>query len=139
MKNMAQMEPMKTNRKVLQLLCMYPLEPKQNNKATSDGQRTLCVAFTAMTIITLSILGAGSAAFIARFVKTDLESALYALFPTSAVIGIMYMLFIGIMSKGKIAAMFENLSGIYTLCKYYFLFIFNAVNNDYTDEKFIQI
>lgn len=107
------MEPMKTTRKVLQWLCMFPLNENQN----TNGQRRLYISFTAITLIALSILSAASAAFIAKFVMTDLESALYALFPTSACIGLIYMITIGILSKHKVGCMFKNLSEMYTLCK----------------------
>lgn len=83
----------------------------------SVTKRFFYVAFTAANIIVLGILSLGSAAYIVRFVLVDLESALYALFPTSACMGLIYMITVGILSRHKIAAMFENLYGIYDMCK----------------------
>lgn len=105
-------KPMETNRKFLLWLCMFP--PDSN---VSIMKRLLYIIFTAANIIVLSILSLGSAAFIARFVMIDLESALYALFPTSACMGLTYMIIIGIISQHKIAALFESLYGIYDMCK----------------------
>lgn len=107
---------METNRKVLQWLCMFPPDSQENGDA-SKTKRMIYVTFTAINVITLSILALASAAFIKRFVMIDLESSLYALFPTSACTGLIYMIIIGILSQHRIASMFENIYEIYSLCK----------------------
>lgn len=119
---------METNRKFLLWLCMFPPDLDDSNNA-SKMKRLPYVIFTAANIIVLSILSLGSAAYIKRFIMIDLESSLYALFPTSACMGLIYMVTIGILSKLRIAALFKNLYEIYDMCKLYFYsYSMNKIN-----------
>lgn len=100
--------PLKTNRKLLILLCVCPPA-----KSISKWKRFGCALFT-IVIIASNLCGLiASSSFFIKFVSSDLEMSLHALLQMCACTSAIYMHIIGIISNNRINDIFENLNKIY--------------------------
>lgn len=106
------MEPLSTNQRVLRWLCICPA-----TKNTSESIKWARVLFS-WTIFTLNLFAfVLPVLFFVKFISTDLESCLYALFQIPTTGNIVYMTIIAFFLRHKITAVFENLSIIYAASK----------------------
>lgn len=102
------LNPLVTNRRVLTLLCVCPVD-----KSVSNWKR-LCYGIFTLFVITSNLCGfVASSLFFVKFVSSDLEMSLHALLQICALTSATYMSIIGIVSRKKIGAIFENLWQIY--------------------------
>lgn len=96
--------PLVTNRRMLTLLCVCPVDHSVNT-----WKRLSYKIFT-LFVITSNLCGlVASSLFFAKFVSSDLEMSLHALLQMCALTSATYMSIIGIVSRKKIGAIFENL------------------------------
>lgn len=102
------MQPLKTNQQVLTWLCIYPID-----KSSSKQMACEYIIFS-WIIFTLNLCAFVSPVqFIIKFVSTDLESCVFALFQVSATANVVYMTIIAFLLREKITAIFTGLSIIY--------------------------
>ena len=102
------MDPMPINRHVLTWLYMFPPEAH-----TSRWKRLASQCLTSVVCMTLAGCIMSSVTFIVRFISIDLKDALYAMFPTIACSGLLYVHIVAIHSRQNISNLFEKLSQIY--------------------------
>lgn len=106
------MEPLKTNRRVLTWLCIC-----LPNKDTRSIYEWIYAIFS-WTVFTLNLCAfLFSALFFIKFISTDLESCLFALFQIFGAANVVYMTIIAFFHRQKIRAIFEGLSNIYAASK----------------------
>lgn len=109
------MEPLKTNRKVMIWLCMCPAEASSSkwNKIAYKAHVALQLIFYFCGVI-------ATLAFALKFVQTDLEKSILAIFSTAGFISSSYVIISGITLRHKIEGIFKHLSTIYKTSKYSF-------------------
>lgn len=103
------MKPLKSLRKWLKWLCVFP---KTNDTSTLD--KTWCAIFTFIIFCGNLFAVIASAAFISKYMKSDLQKTLYALFQFGSFFIMSYTMVMVLFVRGKIVEMFEKLSDIYT-------------------------
>ena len=113
------MKPLVTNKLVLMWLCSHPAE-----KSTVKWKKIAYVAFTAFSLLGLLSLIGLTSIFCVQSFSTDLEESLYAIFQMTGSSAMFYFSIVAFNSRHKIAALFENLSDIYSASNF-FLTIFN--------------
>lgn len=107
------MEPLSSNQKILTWLCILP-----SNKIESKSEKLAHIAFITSLIVLEFCVFTSCSAFVLQNASTDLGAALYGLLQAAASFGISYMLISGLLlSRQKIAAMFQNLSNLYNESK----------------------
>lgn len=102
------MGPMSVNRHVL--LWLYMLPPLEN---ASRWTKMASICLSSSVCITLAGCVISSITFISRFVTIDLKDTLYAMFPTIACSGLVYVHIVAILSRQNISDLFQKLSQIY--------------------------
>lgn len=107
-----QTKPLEMSRRLLTWLYLYP------STETSGNQKSVtCFAFTiAVYVATMSFL-VSSMAFFMKFVSTDLEESLYALFQIGGFSNTAYVITFAYFSHRRIAAIVDELTAIYNTCK----------------------
>lgn len=100
------------NQRVLTWLCVFPLDEVATMK-----ENMTCIAFSIGVILTIFSGMTGSIVFFLKFVSTDLEESLYALFQIAALISTINAIVVVILLRHRIPGMFKNLTGIYEECK----------------------
>lgn len=104
--------PLETTRRVLEWLCVYP-----SNEMVSNGTKVSYIIFSVILFI-LNVNGLmASAAYLLKFVSTDLESALYALFQTDALTATGYMNIVLLLSRHGFLDIFNGLNQIFVASK----------------------
>lgn len=106
------MEPLKINQQVLTWLCIFPA-----NEATSKRKKLAYIGLALTTVVSMSIITLGSMVFFVKYVLTDLESALYALFQIFDCGGFLYACLVFYLSRHRIPSIFVNLAEIYRSSK----------------------
>lgn len=113
------MSPLQTTQQVLKWLRIRPIDPDEKS------WKNLYYAIFTFTIFTIEVLGiAGTAVFIWKHFRTDLEACLYALFSVTGACGAIYMCIVAFYLRNKITALFESLSKIYDARKTRFKNVF---------------
>lgn len=106
------MVPLAIHKRVWTWLCVYPID-----ESTSKWKKLVYIIFTLVILAAnLSIIPA-SVAFAMKFVSTDLEGSLHALFQITACTGIIFAMFSGFILRHKISTIFEQLTEIYNRSK----------------------
>lgn len=99
---------LKSNRRVLTWLCIYPADEN-----TSEWQKRAHVAFSVF-VFGLNLFACGaSAVYFIKYASDDLESSLLALSQMSGCINALYINIITFSSRHKITAVIDSLSDIY--------------------------
>lgn len=106
------MKPFVTNKRVLQWLCVYPLDENSNKL-----MKLACVVFALCVFISQLAAVISSAVFFLTFMSTDLELALFALFQVAACAAVTYVAVIAFVMRKEITTTIDQLSGIYSECK----------------------
>lgn len=110
------MNPLETNKKVLIWLCLCPAE-----KSTKWTRKLIYIIF-ALIILTGNLCAFGtSVAYFLRYVSTDLEGSLYALYQIGAFYALIYMTITAFYLRQEILALFDSLTKIYEKCKRFLL------------------
>lgn len=106
------MDPLVTNKKMLMWLCILPAQAQ-----TNQNMKLLYIV-TSFTLLTSCFLGLiASVAFMVKYLSTNLEDCLYALFQVSGDASALYMILIAFILRRQIAALFDQLSEIYCASK----------------------
>lgn len=105
------MKPLGTSRKILTWFYLYPVE-----EGTERKKLIHFILSAVVFIFKISFL-ASSTAFFMKYVSTDLEESLYALFQISAFSNSTYVIAIAYISHQKITALIDRLSAIYDASK----------------------
>lgn len=100
--------PLETTRRVLMWLCVYPT----HKKVTNSTKLSYVVFSVILFILNLNGLVA-SAVYFLKFVVTDLESALYALFQVDTLIATGYANIVLLLSQHEFIAIFDGLDCIF--------------------------
>lgn len=102
------MNPLKSLQKWLKLLCVFPI---------TDAKITLnkiwCISFTFIIFCGNLFAVIASAAFIIKYISSDLQRSLYALFQFGSFFIMFYTMVIVFFMRKKIIEIFEKLSEIY--------------------------
>lgn len=106
------MNPLVMNRRVLTWLCVLPLD-----EVTTRKEKLTYIALSIGVILTIFSGLIGSVIFFLKFVSTDLEESLYALFQISALFSTANAIVVTAFTRHRIPAMFVNLMGIYEECE----------------------
>lgn len=102
------MKPLLMNQRVLTWLCMLPMD-----EASTKTEKLGCIAFAiGVTLIIYSGFLA-SLIFFLKFVSSDLEESLYALFQVVGMFSTANAIVVAILMRHKIPSIFTNLSKIY--------------------------
>lgn len=119
------MNPLKTNRRVLTWLCGIP-----PNETATKRERFAHIACTSLVIAgNFSVFLAG-AVFIWQNFSNNLEASLYSLMHTVASFNILYHSILAIFMRHKMGKIFENLSTIYIECEWNHLKFLDEKKND---------
>lgn len=111
-KKKAKVTPLPTLILVLRWFCICaPL------KTTSVPTKIAYIFFTFIGFLMTMVLIGGSVTFFLKFMKIDLEEALYALCQISVHSGVLYVYIVAFFLRRKFEAIFENLSKIYRTSK----------------------
>lgn len=102
------MIPLASHQRMWTYFCVYP--PEEN---TSGWKKLVFMIFTFTIFMGNFTPCLGSIAFAQKYVATDLEGGLHALFQLSAYFSMAYVIIIEILSKREIAALFFKLRDIY--------------------------
>lgn len=119
------LSPLKTTKKILIWICVYPLSPTTTTKSTKYWRM---IFFLILNVLNMNGLIA-SAVYFLKFASTDLESALYAFFQVDTLAATAYTNIDLLLSRHQIAAIFDELVRIFHTCKYSFIFIFLKKKN----------
>lgn len=113
-----------TNRRIFSLLCIpAAIEP------SSLWNKAINITFSiAILTIQLSIFTA-SALFFIKFIESDFENSLYALFQVAAAISGIYTIFAAFLLRNKILWILNKYQSVYERNKKTFLFIYIAQAN----------
>lgn len=107
------MKPLETTKRVLTWLCVCPAD-----ESTSIKQKKMYAIFTFMVCFSCISGFLGSVAFFIKFMKSDLENSLIALIVLAACAAIIIGIIVAFLFRHKINEIFEDLSTIYSACKY---------------------
>lgn len=100
--------PLKTTRKVLTWICVHPVDEAVSNR-TKMGY-----AFFSITLFIINMNGlVASAAYLLKFISTDLESALYSAFQVDTLTATAYSNIVVLVSRSKFVAIFDELDNIF--------------------------
>lgn len=102
------MKPLVTNRKVLTWIGILPAA-ERTNKFRKLIYITFYFALTSSSGFALFT----SLTFMLKYMSTNLEDCLYALFQVAADMNLVYMMVIALILRRKIAALFDRLTEIY--------------------------
>lgn len=102
------MKPLATPKQVLPFICLCPLDASIS-KSKKTIYISLCTILMAMTVATWI----SGFVYIWKFISVDLEGSLFEFSMSFGVIGITYILIVLLMSREKIAEIFEQLDIIY--------------------------
>lgn len=105
------MKPLVMNQRVLTWLCVFPLD-----EAATMKEKLTCITFSIGVILTIFSGLTGSVVFFLKFVSTDLEESLYALFQIAAIFSTSNAIVVAVLMRHRIPAMFSNLTEIYEKC-----------------------
>lgn len=98
--------PLETTRRVLEWICVYPTVVSKRMK--------MSYAIFSVILFILNLNGMmASAAYLLKFVSTDLESALYALFQVDALTATGYTNIVLLLSRHRFVAIFDSLNEIF--------------------------
>lgn len=101
-----------TNRRLLAWLCLYPAPG-----ATSSLKRSAYIVLSAVVCFSTICALASSTAYFIKFMSTDLEESLCALFQVSCFSNVTYVIIVAYFLKSKIVAILNDLDSIYDACK----------------------
>lgn len=104
---MSKINPLASCRNVLQWIRVLPIE-----KDASISKRIISITIAMALIISMGTM-APSATFFWKYISTDLEGCLYALFQISALIGTINAIITVLFFHREIGAMFTSLLRIY--------------------------
>lgn len=116
------MNPLQTTKLILTWLCIYPAHQPISNRLKLAHVSVSVLLF----IFNLNGLIA-SVAYFLKFVASDLESALYAMFQADTLMATAYTNIDLLFSKDEIVAIFVGLTGIFNAS--------NRVNHDLYHQK----
>lgn len=107
------MTPLKTHKQIWTWLCVCP-----PNKNTSKWKRVAYMILASAIIAFEFTAVIASLAFIVKFMRTDFEGCLHALFQCIGYVGITAVMIIALISRRKIFWIFEELTKIHQKCKF---------------------
>lgn len=107
-----EMVPLATHQKLWTWCCVCPADEN-----TSEWKKWAFKIFTFILFMGNLSLIAGSILFVCKYVSTDLEGVLHALFQITAFTALCYVTIIEILFRQEISAIFETLKGIHQKCK----------------------
>lgn len=121
------MNPLKTSKQVMTWLCFFPADER-----TSNWKKLSYLALILVILIAMITIVLGSGSFFVRFLASDLELALYAVFQLSSCGPLLYLCNIFLLSRHRISIIFESLTKIHRLRKKNdqinaFRFIYNPI------------
>lgn len=107
------MEPLSTTKRMLIWLCMYPA-----HESSSRWRKTVYCAF-GLTIFGINLFTLlVHLAFFIKFVSSDVFGSVFAFMAMDAVTAMCYTMVIAFIMRHQIQNIFEQLTKIYTNCKY---------------------
>lgn len=106
------MKPLVMNQRVLTWLCVFPM-----HESAAMKEKLTCIVFSIGVILTIFSGLIGSVIFFLKFVSTDLEESLYALFQIAAIFSTSNAIVVAVQMRHRIPTMFKNLTTIYEKCK----------------------
>lgn len=106
------MQPLTTNRHVLSVLCVYPVD-----EGTSRSKKLTYILFTVFVFAGNLTGFTTSVAFFLKFLSSDFGSSLHALLQICAFIASTYVLVVGLHSRHEIRNNFKRLAKIYDASK----------------------
>lgn len=102
------MKPLATPKQVLPFICLCPLDA-----SISKSKKTIYISLCTILIVMTVATWTSGFAYIWKFISVDLEGSLFEFSMSFGVIGITYILIVLLMSREKIAEIFEQLDIIY--------------------------
>lgn len=113
------MEPLPTNKRVLTLLGLYPVD---GNTCKRNGY----ILFGSLIVATTFMGCVASVVYFFKSATVNLETALYALSQTFATCNAIFLMVLAYIQRHKIAALFGKLSEVYNeRKKICFILMFN--------------
>lgn len=106
------MEPLMTNKKVLMWLSVYPFAD-----GASKWKKKLSILLAFYVFISQICSVVASVAFFLKFMSTDLERSLYAIFQVFACSSAAYGVGFAVVMSHEITNTIDKLSEIYKMCK----------------------
>lgn len=106
------MIPLETNRKVLTLMSVYPLDDTTNVLI-----KLICFVIPLVIFITHLLAIFSSAIFFAKHIEDDIDTAIFAILQICGCANMAYMLVIAIYLRENINDIFKRLDVIYKTCK----------------------
>lgn len=103
------MEPLLTAKRVLILLSIYPVDIE----ATSKWKKMARIVIPLACLFTTLCMIAACAAFIFKFISTNLPDCLYSFMIATLYINSMYIMLTAFAGRRKMSRIFEQLSEIY--------------------------
>lgn len=104
--------PLQTTRCVLTWLYLYPADQNTNK------WKKLAYIIVSLIVFIVNVCGlAASVAFFMKFVSTDLEESIYALFQITGILPQIASMLVAFALRQKIFVIFEKLTTIYIECK----------------------
>lgn len=100
------------------------------NKSDSNWWKMTFTIFSVTCLIANACAVAASATFLAKFISSNLEQSLYALFQCSAYFNAVYIHIAAFLQRKKVTAVFESLSVIYETSKEFSVELLNHIWNE---------
>lgn len=107
------MTPLKTHSRIWTWLCVCP-----QDKNASRLKKVACIIFTSAIIAFDFSAIVASVAFIVKFLRSDFEGCLHALFQFIGYTAITAIMILALISRRKICWIFDELTKIHQKCKF---------------------
>ena len=88
-----------------------------NESTTSSWQKMLFSIFSVVCLIANACAVAASVTFLLKFISSNLEESLYALFQCAAYSNVVYIHIAAFLQRKKVTSVFESLTEIYETSK----------------------
>lgn len=108
----SKMTPLETHKRIYKMMSVYPLD-----KDSSKWKTLACIIFVLFISISEITCFVASASFVMKFVSTDLEQSLHALFQFIYYTCATFYTLHSVISRRKFRLVFDKLTEIYRKCK----------------------